>query len=112
MVASATRSKIKEKPMTTTTTPTRTPPRTTPPAEIAPRDHLTTEEYLALKDDNPSKVLATNDSEDVMFAFYGTDRLMFGEESKAMLNLKYGTARFIKRALPDSYIKSVMSRPL
>lgn len=54
----------------------------------------------------------TTDPTDVMFAFYGIDRIMFGKESKNLLNGKYGTASVAKRSIPDDYIKSVMKRKL
>ena len=54
----------------------------------------------------------TDDPNDVMNAFYASHRIMFGKESKDTLNSKYGHANFIKRALPDSYIKAVMKRRL
>lgn len=54
----------------------------------------------------------TNDATDVMFPYYGDERMMFGKESKNLLNSKYGTAPVTKRALPDAYIKAVMSRKL
>lgn len=50
--------------------------------------------------------------ESVMNAYYGKERTMFGTTDKNILNGKYGKASFIKRAKPDSYIKSVMVRPL
>ena len=54
----------------------------------------------------------TLDDTDVMNAYYRTDRLMFGQESKDLLNLKYGKAGIGKRFVPDAYIKSVMKRKL
>ena len=57
-------------------------------------------------------LLHTNDISDVMFPYYGEDRVMYGEESKGSLTVKYGKASFIKRAKPDGYIKSVMKRPV
>ncbi len=52
----------------------------------------------------------TDDPTDVMNAYYRSDRLMFGKESKDTLNDKYGNAGLGKRALPDFYIKAVMNR--
>jgi len=54
----------------------------------------------------------TTEEESVMNAYYGTSRIMFGDSDKFILNTKYGRASFIKRAKPDGYIKSVMTRPL
>lgn len=54
----------------------------------------------------------TTDETDVMFAIYGDNRTMFGQESKDLLNLKYGKASIAKRFVPDDYIKSVMKRKL
>ena len=48
----------------------------------------------------------------VMNAYYGKERIMFGEKDKEMLNLKYGKASYIKRAKPDPWIKDIMLRKL
>lgn len=48
----------------------------------------------------------------VMNAYYGKLRTMFGSKDKEVLNFKYGKANYVKRAKPDGYIKSVMSRRL
>ena len=52
------------------------------------------------------------EDESVMNAYYGVDRIMFGDIDKFQLNLKYGKAGMTKRAKPDSYIKSVMRRKI
>ena len=54
----------------------------------------------------------TDDPNDVMNAFYASHRLMFGKESKDTFHDKYGNAGFIKRAVPDFYVKAVMKRRL
>ena len=48
----------------------------------------------------------------VMNAYYGPNRIMFGEKDKETLNLKYGKASYIKRAKPDPWIKDIMLRKL
>ena len=48
----------------------------------------------------------------VMNAYYGKERIMFGEKDKETLNLKYGKASYIKRAKPDPWIKDIMLRKL
>ena len=48
----------------------------------------------------------------VMNAYYGKERIMFGNKDKEVLNLKYGKASYIKRAKPDPWIKDIMSRPI
>ena len=48
----------------------------------------------------------------VMNAYYGKERIMFGQKDKEMLNLKYGKASYIKRAKPDPLIKDIMLRKL
>ena len=48
----------------------------------------------------------------VMNAYYGKERIMFGEKDKEMLNSKYGKASYIKRAKPDPWIKDIMLRKL
>ena len=48
----------------------------------------------------------------VMNAYYGSNRIMFGNKDKETLNLKYGTASYIKRAKPDPWIKDIMLRKL
>lgn len=54
----------------------------------------------------------TNDPEDTMYPYYGKDRVMYGKQSKDLLIKTYGTASAKKRAIPDSWIKSVMYRKL
>ena len=48
----------------------------------------------------------------VMNAYYGPNRIMFGEKDKETLNLKYGKASYIKRAKPDPWINDIMLRKL
>jgi len=52
----------------------------------------------------------TTDPLDVMNAYYDWSRMMYGKESKQTLVDNYGKANFLKIIVPDSYIKSVMTR--